>query len=98
WVTLAGGVLAVVAAAAGPVEVLAGGDGEGVADPAEVGDVEVALGQPLAEELAVVGVDDLDVDPDLLELGLDELLLGLAELVAGRGGDAQAPRLGALRV
>src|SRR4030095_16104716 len=61
WVTLAGGVLAVVAAAAGPVDVLAGGDGEGVADPAEVGDVEVALGQPLAEEPAVVGVGDAGV-------------------------------------
>src|SRR5215218_8810739 len=44
-VDLGVGVLAVVAAAAGAVDVLAGGDGERGADPGEVADVEVAVGQ-----------------------------------------------------
>ena len=50
------GELAEVAATAGPVDVLAAGDREGVAEPVEVGDVEVALGEPVPKQRPKGGV------------------------------------------
>src|SRR6266496_4106548 len=89
--------LAVVGRAAALVDRRVAGQ-ERPADPGEVGDVEVAARQPLAEVVGGQRVVDPDGDADLLHLGLEQLALALAQRVAPRGGEPEGELLATLGV